>query len=420
MIRSGKERITRRYICCGFVLSILVVVKASFSTQNHLRSRSDDETSPNNGYGKKNPTSPETNKIDNLASRRGDRLLEKDTRRRKTHEEHTNGDENHHAVTSINTTTKTHEPGPRETGPKFGARSFDYWYDAYNIEQHDSYNVNQQNADPYAQTIPVPSSSYSFSPTTSTTADFTLSLVPSTSVDELNPSTGSPTTSDASPTETPSSRSTLVPSAIILGTEDPTVANITPEPTVVNSNSNVLSYQDQRGICSGAANGIGCASEDPEEQLSGNPNEIVNCFNVTEFGVELPFMIDSVRFWIGSSSPPPPDLELNVFAGTKENGPDSNILLYSQQLFGYTTGINTITTTMDVMIFLSSFCVGVTSRSSDAGLRIQTDDLGIIDNASYLRSPECGIANFTSLGDVGLTNDFCIKALVSFGLDLCR
>eukprot|EP00534_Pseudo-nitzschia_fraudulenta_P005401 CAMPEP_0201190818 /NCGR_PEP_ID=MMETSP0851-20130426/140996_1 /ASSEMBLY_ACC=CAM_ASM_000631 /TAXON_ID=183588 /ORGANISM="Pseudo-nitzschia fraudulenta, Strain WWA7" /LENGTH=225 /DNA_ID=CAMNT_0047476863 /DNA_START=128 /DNA_END=805 /DNA_ORIENTATION=- len=180
------------------------------------------------------------------------------------------------------------------------------------------------------------------------------------------------------------------------------------------SDSVVLTFQSIPGVCRGPTNGIGCAS-DPSDGLSGNPNHLANCFDVAEFGVTVPFELDAIRFWIGDSSPPPPDLQLNIWPGSPLFGPISNVMLYSQELSGYVPGENIFETDMDVIIFQNSFCIGLTSQTLDAGLRIQTDDSGqmMVDGGSYLRSPTCGVPEFISLEEAGLTNDFCIEALVT-------
>jgi hypothetical protein len=177
----------------------------------------------------------------------------------------------------------------------------------------------------------------------------------------------------------------------------------------------ILTYQEVTGVCSGTVNGIGCANEDPNDDPRGNPNDIVNCFDATSFGIGFPFSLDAVRVWIGDSTELTPDLQVNVWVGDLVNeGPIANRLLYSQEVFGYVFGENTFDLDMGNLIYHPDFCVGVTSRSSNAGLRIRTDSKGT-GSASYLRSPECGINEFTSLSSAGLKKHFCIEALVSVG-----
>ncbi|OEU19342.1 hypothetical protein FRACYDRAFT_235389 [Fragilariopsis cylindrus CCMP1102] len=180
------------------------------------------------------------------------------------------------------------------------------------------------------------------------------------------------------------------------------------------SGATVLSFQDVPGVCNGPTNGIGCASVDPDtETVGGNPNDIVNCFNIDLFDVSIPFQIESVRFWIGESAAVPTDLKINVFAGNAADGPMESVLLYTEEVFGYTFGENTADLSMDLMIFQEEFCVGISSTDANSGLRIQTDNKNEVNDGSYLKSPACGIEQFQSLTDVGLTNDFCIEALVS-------
>ena len=201
-------------------------------------------------------------------------------------------------------------------------------------------------------------------------------------------------------------------------TDDPTAGPTTIVPTdtgrpTLDPNAFILSLQEVPGICGGPVNGIGCANENPEDDPAGNPNDIVNCYNAEIAGVETPFSLNAIRVWIGDSTVLTPDLQVNVWVGNVNGtGPISNRLLYSEERFGYTFGENTFELNMGRLIFQANFCVGVTARSSNAGLRVMTDISGDGDS-SYLRSPECGLENFTSLLDAGLQNDFCIEALVS-------
>ena len=177
----------------------------------------------------------------------------------------------------------------------------------------------------------------------------------------------------------------------------------------------ILTYQNSAGICGDPGPGVGCANEQPNaENPKGNPNDIVNCYDVTEFGVEIPFGFDSIRFWIGDSTAVPPDLQLKIWVRTPGGGPISSRLLYSQPLLGHTLGENIFDIDYGALVRQSNICIGVTSTSVDAGLRIQTDPGGV-GEASYIRSPACSVDDFTSLFDAGLKNNFCIEALVSFG-----
>jgi len=178
--------------------------------------------------------------------------------------------------------------------------------------------------------------------------------------------------------------------------------------------SAVLTFQEIPGVCNGPVNGVGCASVDPDtNEPGGNPNAIVNCFNINEFEVTIPLQLESIRFWIGESAALPPDLRINVYAGTQANGPMDNIILYSEELSGYVLGENLVDLDTPLLVFQEQFCVGVASIAPDGGLRIKTDVSGEMDDGSYLKASACGINEFQSLNDVGLMNDFCIEAFVS-------
>ena len=229
------------------------------------------------------------------------------------------------------------------------------------------------------------------------------------------PSVGVPT---ISPTFNPTSSPTFTPTII---TEDPTFTPTiiteepsatptaaTPSPTL-GPDTVIFSLQDTAGVCNGA--GIGCSS-DPGDSPAGNPNDIVNCFNAADFGVSVPFSLTAVRVWIGDSPVLTPDLQVNVWMGFSDgSGPDR--LLYSEEQFGYTFGENNFQLRMARMIMSANFCVGVTARSTNAGLRIATDDGGTGDS-SFLRSPACGVNEFLSLLDLfqNSPDGFCIEAVV--------
>jgi len=286
-------------------------------------------------------------------------------------------------------------------------------------------------SDRYYQNVPVsgygtetsdPSSGYGSTvpPSYGTSSDYGASV---TEGPTMNPTilTEGPTMNPTILTEAPTMSPTIVTDGPTFGptivTEDPTPTPTTEEPTnnpTGDENSVVFTYQSVAGICSGPPNGIGCANEDPEDPPAGNPNDIVNCYDAEQFGVSVPFSLNAVRVWIGDSAVLTPDLQVNVWVGDEgSGGPVEERLLYSEEQFGYTFGENTFELGMGRMIFQRNFCVGVTARSSNAGLRIMFDEGGF-GESSYLRSPECGINNFISLFEAGLENDFCIEALVSF------
>ena len=233
-------------------------------------------------------------------------------------------------------------------------------------------------------------------------------------------------------TPTPTTSPTFAPTFV---TEDPTFTPtfVTPAPTdppntgtptvfvpptplpTLGPDTVIFSLQDTAGVCNGPGNGIGCANENPDDPPAGNPNDIVNCFNAADAGVDLPFSLNAVRVWIGDSTVLTPDLEVNIWVGFADGGgPDPDRLLYSEEVFGYTFGENTFELQMARMIFTQDFCVGVTARSSNAGLRIATDDGGT-GESSYLRSPECGVLDFVSLLNLfqDSPNDFCIEAIAT-------
>ena len=238
-------------------------------------------------------------------------------------------------------------------------------------------------------------------PTTEITPELTFS--PESIANDI-PTTLNPTIGTLSPT--------MVTPNPTIGTLSPTTN--TDSPTVTPPDTVVLSYQNVEGLCGGESNGVGCANESPDIASSGNPNDVVNCYDVTLFGVEPPFTLDSIRVWIGDSTTLTPDLRLQVWAGNPGGGPISNRLLYSEELFDYSVGENKFELNMVGLLLQTNICVGITALSANAGLRIQTDNGGA-GEASYLRSPECGLDDFISLFDVGLTNDFCIEALVRYG-----
>jgi hypothetical protein len=143
----------------------------------------------------------------------------------------------------------------------------------------------------------------------------------------------------------------------------------------------------------------------------GNPNDVVNCFDVSTVGLGAPFQLTAVRFWMGDSTLPPADLSIQVWEGSVATGP-SETNIYSQELVGFVSGENTAAVTTTLLIFDQQFCVGVKSASMTDGLRMQTDG-GATDSASYLKSPRCGLPEFKSLNEIAGPGDFCIEAFVT-------
>mmetsp|Transcript_11482 Transcript_11482/g.27453 ORF Transcript_11482/g.27453 Transcript_11482/m.27453 type:complete len:642 (+) Transcript_11482:452-2377(+) len=201
----------------------------------------------------------------------------------------------------------------------------------------------------------------------------------------------------------------------------------------------VLTYQNEPGVCSGSASGIGCAGEASGSDMGGNPNTLLNCYDVTSFttidesdataeGTSSSTIVElkEVTFWIGESSDLPRDLSVRVWDsvdGTIASGP--NNLLFEQDVLEYSAGENTIfldvATGDDSLIPENGVvCVGVYSESVEDGLRIQTesppaDDSGapVDPVGSFLMTPSCGLTDFTSLSDLTVRGGLCIEAIVS-------
>ena len=122
---------------------------------------------------------------------------------------------------------------------------------------------------------------------------------PSTSKGKRPAPTPKPTPAPTpQPTPAPTPQPTPVP------TPQPTPAP-TPPPF-----SGILTLQAQAGVCSGTGGEYGCAGFNGD---SGNPNDLLNCYDVTSIGGTAPFVIHSVRFWIGSSVALPDDLSVIVY-----------------------------------------------------------------------------------------------------------
>eukprot|EP00529_Nitzschia_sp_RCC80_P011139 CAMPEP_0113484580 /NCGR_PEP_ID=MMETSP0014_2-20120614/24034_1 /TAXON_ID=2857 /ORGANISM="Nitzschia sp." /LENGTH=630 /DNA_ID=CAMNT_0000378185 /DNA_START=162 /DNA_END=2054 /DNA_ORIENTATION=- /assembly_acc=CAM_ASM_000159 len=202
----------------------------------------------------------------------------------------------------------------------------------------------------------------------------------------------------------------------------------------------VLTYQNEPGVCSGSASGIGCAGEASGSDMGGNPNTLLNCYDVTSFTIvddesdptaedtnsSTIVELKEVTFWIGESSDLPRDLSVRVWDsvdGTIGSGP--NNLLFEQDVLDYSAGKNTIfldvATGDDSLIPENGVvCVGVYSESVEDGLRIQTesppaDDSGapVDPVGSFLMTPSCGLTDFTSLSDLTVRGGLCIEAIVS-------
>jgi hypothetical protein len=175
----------------------------------------------------------------------------------------------------------------------------------------------------------------------------------------------------------------------------------------VASFSGVLTLQAQAGVCSNAdTNGIGCAETEGTGN-GGNPNDLVNCYDVTSIGGTAPFVIDQVRFWIGTSIPLPTDLSVRVFSSAS-GAPSTQI--GSQALSGYVTGANTFPLTTPITVTTNQFCIGINSQNANDGLRIQ-NEVGS-GSQSFVLAPQCQATSFTSLQAFQLPAQLCIEAFV--------
>jgi hypothetical protein len=171
---------------------------------------------------------------------------------------------------------------------------------------------------------------------------------------------------------------------------------------------------DVPGICGASIGDFGCANLDGMGN-SGNPNDAVNCFDVTDFGGSPPFFVSSVRFWLGTSIRLPADLEIRAWNGTVATGPTTT-LLYSEELSGYVQGENTVQLLEPLEVLTDEFCIGLASQTVTDGLRVGTEAGSGV--SSFVIAPVCGGPDFTALSqltEVGFSLDLCIEALV-FGL----
>jgi hypothetical protein len=170
--------------------------------------------------------------------------------------------------------------------------------------------------------------------------------------------------------------------------------------------STILSYQNEVGVCNGLLTGVGCADNAGVGER-GNPNDIVNCFNVTEFGAFIPFFVESVRFFTSESLSLSPDLKIRVWDGTTTGGPIGDPLL-TQEIFGFVVGENNFALDEPFEIGTEQICIGLFSETPTAGLRIRGEDgTGL---QSYLKAPVCGAQDFVTTASVGAALDLCIEA----------
>jgi hypothetical protein len=155
-------------------------------------------------------------------------------------------------------------------------------------------------------------------------------------------------------------------------------------------------------------NGLGCI-DNAGIGNRGNPNDIVNCFNVTEFGAFIPFFVESVRFFTGEPITLPPDLKIRVWDGTATAGPTGDPLL-TQEIFGFVFGENNYALDEPLEIGTEQVCIGLFSETPNAGLRIRGEESTGLQ--SYLKAPACGAADFVTTASTGVPLDLCIEAHV--------
>ena len=161
-------------------------------------------------------------------------------------------------------------------------------------------------------------------------------------------------------------------------------------------------------MCNGLLDGVGC-TDNTGVGDRGNPNNLANCFNVTEFGAFIPFFVESVKFFTAEPIPLPPDLKIRVWDGTTTDGPTGDPLL-TQEIFGYVFGENNFALHEPLEIGTEQVCIGLFSEAPTAGLRIRGEEsTGLV---SYLKAPVCGAADFITTATIGRPVDLCIEAHV--------
>jgi hypothetical protein len=151
-------------------------------------------------------------------------------------------------------------------------------------------------------------------------------------------------------------------------------------------------------------NEVGCTNNAGSR---GNPNDIVNCFNVTEFGAFVPFFVESVRFFTSETVSLSPDLSIRVWNGTTTAGPIGDPLL-TQEIFDFVAGENNFALDEPFEIRTEQVCIGLFSATETAGLRVRGEDgTGL---QSYLKAPLCGATDFITAASIGSASDLCIEA----------
>ena len=260
---------------------------------------------------------------------------------------------------------------------------------------------------PSSQPTPGPTPAPTVQPTVTTTDSPTVSPVPDVSTTPtLTPI--APTTAPIVPTSSPVEEQSAVPTAFPVA---PTASPVAPTPPPVTTFLGILSLQDSVGVCSvTSTNGIGC-SVTSDGGMAGNPNDLVNCFDVTDIGGSAPFSLDTVRFWIGTSNDLPPDLRVRIWSSV-DGSPDA--LLQEEAIPQFTSGVNTFDLGTPAVIESNEFCVGVSSQDPMGGLRIQNEDPSATGGlSSFVLSPQCGVTEFTTLQTLTLRGSLCIEAFIS-------
>jgi hypothetical protein len=167
-----------------------------------------------------------------------------------------------------------------------------------------------------------------------------------------------------------------------------------------------MSLQQEVGVCNGDVNGVGCAEVNNSGTM-GNPNDLVNCYNITNFGGTAPFFLDTVRFWMGESISLPSDLSVRVWAGTVDGGA-SGQPLRTQNLDTYGFGENTVQLETPLEVATEEVCIGLFSMTLMDGLRVRTEPGN--GDQSFVQAPACGADTFTSLEAFGISANFCMEA----------
>jgi hypothetical protein len=176
--------------------------------------------------------------------------------------------------------------------------------------------------------------------------------------------------------------------------------------------STILSLQLDVGVCDGdSSEEVGCT--DPGGTI-GNPSDFANCYNITNYGGTAPFVLDTVRFWIGTIIPLPSDLSVRAWAGTVVGGP-SDMVLLTQNLTTYEFGENTVQLEAPLEVATEEICIGLFSTSLTDAVVVRTGTGMGNGDQSFIKFPECEVDTFTTLEALGGSLNFCIEAF-AFGV----